>query len=515
VTSGAPEVSVGPSRGRADSTGLSASTAEDRGYLVALTAIVVAAVAVRLAILSVPVRPDEAVTFLSWASHPLSEALGDYSLPNNHLLNTLAVHFSWRMFGQDEWTLRLPALVAGICTVPATFLLGRELYGRYAALWGAGLVAGSSALIQYSTNARGYMPGTLFVVLALASASWAARTHRRLAWAGFGICSVLAVYSVPSMIFVAAAWVAWNALAGSPRGNRWTCSRRTLQELGATLLLAAVATAALYAPTVGDAAWTPTTDVVPRAGSLGEKWQLARDIWGFYNEGLPFLVRLLILGAAVMALVEHRRLARHTVPLAVVAPIVAFPLVAVWDPPVFARNWIELLPVYLVTAGAGFAFLTRPLIAWIGRGWNMLQRQRASLIVAVAAAIGPIVIFAIRGEDALVLDPPRSDPEVTELKRRVLPNEPLVAGSTGVLGAAYYFRRDGVTGLVSGKGIPDYAGALQRSHPIGHIAVLTVNGEDEPGRVAASAGLTPRQGARPRLIRRYRYTSIYEVQTSE
>ncbi len=183
--------------------------------VLALGAILAAAAAVRLGFLSVPVRPDEALTFLRYASQPWHEGLADYSLPNNHLLNTLAVHASWRVFGQDEWTLRLFALVAGIATVPATFVLGRELYGRQAALWGAALVAGSSALIQYSANGRGYMPGTFFVVAAMACASWAARTHRALAWTGFGAFSVLAVYSVPSMVvgvLVAAIWVAANAL---------------------------------------------------------------------------------------------------------------------------------------------------------------------------------------------------------------------------------------------------------------------------------------------------------------
>jgi hypothetical protein len=81
-----------------------------------------------------------------------------------------------------------------------------------------------------------------------------------------------------------------------------------------------------------------------------------------------------------------------------------------------------------------------------------------------------------------------------------------------VLGAAYYFRRDGVTGLVSGKGIPDYAGTLGSS-TASRVAVLAVNGQEQPKRIAAAAGVMPRHDVRPRLMRRYRYTSIYEVLT--
>jgi 4-amino-4-deoxy-L-arabinose transferase-like glycosyltransferase len=428
------------------------------------------------------------------------------------------VHVSWRVFGQDEWTLRLFAVLTGIATVPAAYLLGRELYGRQAALWGAALVAGSSALIQYSANGRGYMPGTFFVVAAMACASWAARTHSALAWAGFGTCSALAVYSVPSMVVgvaVAAVWVAWNALAGAPRQRtlrrRWESGRRTVRELGVALAAAALVGTALYAPTLGDAGWTPTEDIVPRAESLDEKWRLLRDIWGLYNEGLPFALRLVLLGAVVLTIVRHRLIGRHAVPLAPVALIVALPFVLFWNPPVFPRNWIELLPLYLVTAGAGLALVTRVALERLpGRAaaGSPVVATALPVVAAVALAVG----FAVRGDDALVLDGPRGDPEVAELKRRALPRESLLASPTGALAAAYYFRRDGVRGLTSEEPIPGYPDVALRPLPAnGRLAVLTVNGEERPAQVAASAGVRIRRSATPELLARYRYTSVYEL----
>jgi Dolichyl-phosphate-mannose-protein mannosyltransferase len=494
--------------------------------VLALSTIVAAAAAVRLGFLSVPVRPDEALTFLRYASQPWHDGVSDYSLPNNHLLNTLAVHASWRVFGQDEWTLRLFALLTGIATVPAAYLLGRELYRRQAALWGAALVAGSSALIQYSVNGRGYMPGTFFVVAAMACASWAARTHRALAWAGFGACSVLAVYSVPSMVVgvaVSAVWVTSNALAGAPGPRalreRWASGRRTLGELGVTLAASALVATALYAPTLGDEGWTPAEDVradprgaVPRADSFDEKWQLLRDIWGLYNEGLPFVVRLVVLGAVLLAIVRHPRLGRHAVPLAPVALIVALPVVLAWDVPVFARNWIGLLPLYLVTAGAGLALVT-------GAALERLPRRAAAASPIVSAAL-PLaatavltLAFAVRGEDALVMSPPRADPEVAELKRRTLPREPLLASRSGALAAAYYFRRDGVRGLTSEEPIPGYPDEALRPLPTnGRLAILAINGAERPEHIATSAGIRLRRPATPLLLARSRYTSVYEVQ---
>jgi hypothetical protein len=486
--------------------------------MLALGVILAAAAAVRLGFLFVPVRPDEALTFLRYATQPWYDGISDYSLPNNHLLNTLAVHASWRVFGQDEWTLRLFALIAGIATVPAAYLLGRELYSRQAALWGAALVAGSSALIQYSANGRGYMPGTFFVVVAMICASWAARTHRALAWAGFGACSVLAVYSVPSMVVgvaVSAVWVAWNELAGAPsprtlRG-RWESGRRTLRELGVTLAASALLGAALYAPTLGDAGWTPPDYVVPRADSLDEKWRLLRDIWGLYNEGLPFVVKVALLGAVVLAIAWHRRLGRHAVPPAPVALVVALPLVLAWDAPVFPRNWIELLPLYLVTAGAGLALVAEAALERLPTRAPTARPVLAAALPVVAAA-SLTFGFAVRGEDALVLDSPRADREVPEFKRRTLPSQPLLGSPTGALTAAYYFRRDGVRGLTSEEPIPGYPDAPLRSLPRGgRLAVLAINGGERPERIATSAGIRVRGSAAPELLARYRYTSVYEL----
>jgi hypothetical protein len=499
--------------------------AERRLLLLALGAIIVAAALVRLGFLSVPVRPDEALTFLGYATQPWYDGISDYSLPNNHLLNTLAVHVSWRVFGQDEWTLRLFAVLTGIATVPAAYLLGRELYGRQAALWGAALVAGSSALIQYSVNGRGYMPGTSFVVAAMVCASWAARTHRALGWAGFATSSVLAVYSVPSMVVgvaVSAIWVAWNALAAAPGRRtlreRWASGGRTVHELGVTIAASALVATALYAPTLGQEGWTPSDDVaadprgaVPRADNLDEKWHLLRDIWGLYNEGLPLALRLVLLGAVALAIVRHRRLGRHAVPLALVALIVALPIVLAWDVPAFARSWIELLPLYLVTAGAGLALVTEAALERLPRRVAPARPALAATLPAVAAAALTLG-FAVRGEDALVSSPPRADPEVAEFKRQALPREPLLASPSAALAAGYYFRRDGVRGLTSEDPIPGYPDAPLRPLPAnGRLAVLAINGAERPEDLAASAGIRVRRSAAPRRLARYRYTSVYEV----
>src|SRR3954452_7686344 len=107
------------------------SSGEDsRLETAALIAIVVVGVAVRLGFLSRPMQLDEAYTYNEYASKPILDGLSWYTLPNNHLLNTLLVHVSTVTFGNEPWAVRLPAFVAGVLLIPATFAMVARLCGR-------------------------------------------------------------------------------------------------------------------------------------------------------------------------------------------------------------------------------------------------------------------------------------------------------------------------------------------------------------------------------------------------
>lgn len=93
-----------------------------------------------------------------------------------------------RLFGQSEVVLRaLPAL-AGVLSVPALFLLGRELFGRRAGLLAALLLALSPIQVAYGQEARGYTLVMLLGILCAWMLARAQRTDRWLDWlaaAGF------------------------------------------------------------------------------------------------------------------------------------------------------------------------------------------------------------------------------------------------------------------------------------------------------------------------------------------
>src|SRR5438034_884751 len=75
-------------------------------------------------------------------------------------------HVSIAALGDQAWSLRLPATLFGVVTIPALYFLAREFAGRTEALFGCLLLTVSYHHVWFSQNARGY---TLLAFLAVLS----------------------------------------------------------------------------------------------------------------------------------------------------------------------------------------------------------------------------------------------------------------------------------------------------------------------------------------------------------
>ena len=186
---------------------------DDTVHRATFVVVILFAVVLRVVFLSQPMRFDEALTFVHFASPPLPRGLYNYASPNNHIFHTLQVHIAYRVFGDDPWAIRLPACVAGVLIVPATYLLIRRLYNRDAALLASGCAASSSALIEFSTNARGYSLVTLTFLALLVVATFLKRRPFRGAWVLFAVLAALGFYTMPIMAYPFAIVVAWLVLS--------------------------------------------------------------------------------------------------------------------------------------------------------------------------------------------------------------------------------------------------------------------------------------------------------------
>jgi uncharacterized membrane protein len=117
------------------------------------------------------------------------------------------------------------SFVFGALVVPATYGLGRMFSDGEAALVAAALVAGSSKLIEYSVNARGY---TLLVLLSIALVAIGfnlTRVTTVRAWISLAVVASLGLFTIPTMLYVYVAVLLWVIASRGPDRItlKWGC----------------------------------------------------------------------------------------------------------------------------------------------------------------------------------------------------------------------------------------------------------------------------------------------------
>lgn len=185
-----------------------------RADIVLLALVILVGIAVRLAFLHRPVAYDEAYSFVNFARRPWYEAVSDYNSTNNHLFNTLLMHWSYRIWGQQEWALRLGPCVFGVLLLLCCYLWGNSRLGRGPALLTTALAAASPLLISYSVNARGYIYVAACAVLLdwLLEELHQGRPRPALRWCGAWLATVVGLWAMPIMVYPLAGIVGWFVL---------------------------------------------------------------------------------------------------------------------------------------------------------------------------------------------------------------------------------------------------------------------------------------------------------------
>jgi hypothetical protein len=343
--------------------------AESRLHTWSLAAMILIGAVLRIVYLDQPIRNDEAYTFIEYVSRPFIVIASWYNVPNNHVLHSIIARFGYILFGHHEWAIRLPAFVAGILLIPATYIVSRLLYDSRTALLGAALTASSSILIEYSTNARGYtIIGLLFLGL-LAVGILALRNPGYGVWILFATILTAGFYTVPVMAYSAGVVVLWMLLLANT-GDATIGSRKLFVRLMLACFGGMVITVLLYVPVIvanGIGALTSNRFVTPLSlgqfvtglpDSLGATWlQWTRDI--------PLaMTAVLVVGFTVSTLL-HRKIARQSwrIVLPTVVWIGALLLFQRVVP--FIRVWLFLLPVAIMIAASGVVLVINKL----GKMW--------------------------------------------------------------------------------------------------------------------------------------------------
>ena len=462
-----------------------------------LACLLIIAFLLRFSVLFQPMREDEAYSFLQYSSRPFYSALSLYNAPSNHLLHTLLVRVAYLLFGDHPWALRLPVLVAGLCLVPGVYFAARSLYRNSGALLAAALVASSSILIEYSTNARGYIILVSLFMSLIPVAAYLSRKQNWAAWVTFAILGALGAYTIPIMLYPFGGICLWLLLSAKFEAEGRSAGN-LVKELFVTCGLAGFLVFELYSPVLA---------VSGPAALFANKWVRAKPVqvfltglppslgstWSQWNRDLPLWLKGLLLGGFVVSLLWTRRQSLFRVPLPLALALWVVPLVFIQRVDPFERVWLFALPLYLMAASGGVAAVLEP---W----FEKLKVRPAMAILAIAVAI--FAGLEVRQDQSIYATNDGRGLEALAyyLKGRLGPGDSVIAGFSSDPQLQYYFREAGLR--------PSYVNGPHRTRML--VVVNGVVGETV-AQVLSMAQLSDYQNRPARLLIRFDTASLYEL----
>ena len=360
----------------------------------ALILFTIVAALLRVARLGRPMGSDESATFLYYASKPLIVGLTVYGSPNNHLLHTALMHGSMRLFGDAEWALRLPALIAGIAIVPLSYIASRAIAGR-GALLASAMAAAWPALIDYSTDARGYTLLCCFVLVCAVTMAEVRRSGNAAAGAIFAVSAALGFFTIPVMIYPFVMLVVWG-------------KKRALPGAAAAIVLALF----LYTPALlvsGFASLTqnPYVRALPLNSFTGEALSYVITAHHHLFVAVPVIVQILIAIGFIVAMKSH------DLAMLWVGFIAVIVLVAIQRVLPFPRVWLPFVVLMMITAAASWPWRDRSE-AWIAAamtvvlamtGMTVSRARETGELRAIGQIVRELNLRARKGDPVLALPP--------------------------------------------------------------------------------------------------------------
>ncbi len=453
---------------------------------------------IRFHYLNQPMRFDEVTTLASYASRPFYVVLSVYAAPNNHVFHTILVRCVYLLFGNQPWALRLPALLAGMCLIPATYAFARTFYGQDAATLAAGLVGASSMMIDYSTQARGYTMVCLFSVMLFWLSMFLARNHNWAGWVLLGLLGALGFYTIPIMLYPYATAMAWLLLS-SLLGETISPPKTILVGLLGAGLLSVFMVFWLYSPIF----------VVSGPGLVfANHWVESLSLpvflrnfpfslhstWRTWNRDWPLALTLLLGVGFVISSIWSRQCGRHRIPVPLAMVVAVSPLLLIQRVVPFERVWLFALPVFLASASAGLVLVVGSADI---HGRFRLWIPVVAILISLWAGI-----CSYRGNSVYLRNPGRGLEQTARwLKTELKPGDSVLVAFMEKRSLSYYFDREGVS--------PRYIDAPSSRSVF--VVVSEVAGSEPLPTILGVAKIQPECAAAAQRMSSFDAVSIYEI----
>jgi len=452
-----------------------AMTLSRRAALVMLLVITGLALVLRCIELGSDLWIDELRAVLDAREMSTLAVVASYVRSNVHMLVTLLMKLSFAVFGEAEWSARLPIALFGTATVPVLYWLARFVASREVSLGAALVLAVSYHHIFFSQNARGYVPYLFFSLVSSGLLLQAMRDDRLGTWTLYVLAMVLNFATLLLSGFVFAAHILVGVAAvvrvRARGGSVMPLARRLAAVFGITGLLGFQ----LYSVQLPQVfAYIGTTYASLAAGywlfSIEFVREMSRGLLAGFGPGLllgavPFLV---LAGIGFVAFVRRQWILASALVLPVVLTAV---LLFVRNLTVSPRFFLLGLPVAALTGVIMIDlcadFLARKL------GWSAERRRAAFAVVVSLLAIASLA--SLGRYYRTPKQPYRAALAFAAEQRR--PGQVIVAIHTAQRGCAYYAAESGLTvgrDLFLADDLAGLDSVLARRAPAGAVLITSM-----------------------------------------
>jgi uncharacterized membrane protein len=254
---------------------------------------------------------DEIYSLLGSVRPSLASIVTHFSSNNDHALYSVLAHLSITLFGEHAWTLRLPALIFGIASLPMLYLVGSAVTSRYEALLATAMMTFSYHHVWFTQNARGYTALLFWTLLCTFLLLHWFQNRRGLSLAAYAVVAALGAYTHLTMVLVVVSHAlicAWVLFIRRPRELQALEWRPVAMAfIGSGLL-----TVFLYAPVLGDMHAFFTTDLPDSKNVATPLWALlaaAKGLQAGFGQVWAVAIAAAISGLGLLGYYRQHRIA--------------------------------------------------------------------------------------------------------------------------------------------------------------------------------------------------------------
>ena len=401
--------------------------------------------------------------------------------------------------------MRLPALLAGLALIPATYQMVRRLADPRAAVLAAALVAASEPLVSFSVNGRGYSLLCLVTVLLVTTAGRIRDGGNPADWVAFAVLPAFGYFTIPVMLYPhcgVTLWLLIGRATGRTRGPRF-------DRLVIAVLSSFVLTAILYVPTLvqggsrirGDEPVCETAS--PRRGGARTASFARRSVEAM-EPGHPPALAVASVAAWAVALVvttRERGGVRRLSGLMLTVFVSSIGVVLYQSVVPFHRVWIFLLPLYLGVIASGLG-----AIVSLGLKGRSARAQGIAATLPVLLVLGLAALVIRSGsipKEAQQQTLNHGDSIAKRLKPVLGPDDAVIAELPCEAPLKYYFSTNGMPVE------PLYDYRIARARRL-FIVVNRPNGQTPRSVLAYNKVVVPADDS-PRLTEDYGLSALYEL----